>query len=166
MSTPNLVTDRSNTRLADGYPVTVADRPAERAEALAGGADLVYMGRRSLAATECMAQNDDKQMVVDHGPADILVSAGITGTDASWLPPSLRANGLDPDNLIAPAERSYVSGEASHRRWKDIWAADQGPETIRSIHPTATVVDQLEREYLAARDRFTAFTYATRRVPF
>ena len=38
-----------------------------------------------------------KQMVVDHGPDDLIVSSGVTGTDASWLRPSLVANGYDLD---------------------------------------------------------------------
>lgn len=129
------------------------------AGAIAAGADLVYMGTRFLPTVESMAQQEYKQMIVDHGPDDLIVSPGITGTDASWLRPSLIANGLDPDALTAPAARNYDStGGDGHKRWKDIWAAGQGLQTIRGIEPVADVVDQLETEYQAATKRFAALT--------
>ncbi|MCD9199868.1 NAD(P)H-dependent flavin oxidoreductase [Aeromicrobium wangtongii] len=126
------------------------------AGAVAAGADLVYMGTRFLPTTESLAQPEYKQMVVDHGTDDLIVSSGITGTDASWLRPSLVANGLDPDNLVAPTARNYDSTESPTKKWKDIWAAGQGLQTIRAIEPVAQVVDRLEVEYRAAHERFTA----------
>ncbi|MBU1348101.1 MAG: nitronate monooxygenase [Alphaproteobacteria bacterium] len=127
------------------------------AGAVAAGADFVYMGTRFLATTESMAQPAYKQMVIDAGPDDLVVSDSVTGTPASWLKPSLRAAGQDPDNLVAPAERSYVSG-GDNKRWRDIWAAGQGLEAVRAVEPVAEVVAQLEREYVAALDRFAAKT--------
>ncbi len=127
------------------------------AGAIAAGADFVYMGTRFLATTESMAQPAYKQMVIDAGPDDLVVSDSVTGTPASWLKPSLRAAGQDPDNLAAPAERSYVSG-GDNKRWRDIWAAGQGLESVRTVEPVAEVVAQLQREYVAALDRFAAKT--------
>lgn len=115
------------------------------------------MGTRFLATAESMAQPAYKQMVIDAGPDDLVVSAAVTGTPASWLKPSLRAAGQDPDNLGAPAERSYVSG-GDNKRWRDIWAAGQGVDAVRAVQPVADVVAQLEREYLAALDRFASKT--------
>ncbi|MFT4288732.1 NAD(P)H-dependent flavin oxidoreductase [Nocardioides sp.] len=138
--------------IADGHGI---------AGAIAAGADLVYMGTRFLAAKESMAPEAYKQMIVDHGPDDLIVSDGITGTDASWLRPSLLANGLDPDNLVKPGQRDYDSANASATRWKDLWAAGQGLQVIRSIEPVATIVDQLEQEYAAAAARFAEVTAAT-----
>lgn len=127
------------------------------AGAVAAGADFVYMGTRFLAATESMAQPEYKQMVVDAGPDDLVVSAAVTGTNASWLKPSLRIAGHDPDNMGGPATRDYSSGN-DPKRWRDIWAAGQGIEAVKAIEPLGVVVDQLEREYLAALDRFAAKT--------
>ena len=125
------------------------------AGAVAAGADLVYMGTRFLATQESMASPEYKQMVVDHGPDDLIVSDGITGTAASWLRPSLVANGLDPDRLTKPAERSYDSTTDVAARWKDLWAAGQGLQAVRSIEPVATVVGRLAEEYHAAAERFS-----------
>ena len=123
------------------------------AGAVAAGADLVYMGTRFLATQESMAPPEYKQMVVDHGPDDLVITDGITGTPASWLRPSLVANGLDPDNLARPAERVYDSTADVAARWKDLWAAGQGLQTIRSVEPVAAVVGRLAREYDAAAER-------------
>jgi len=127
------------------------------AGAIAAGADLVYMGTRFLAASESRAQDAYKNMVVDCGPDDLIVSPAITGTNASWLIPSLIAAGLDPKALDTPVTRDY-SGDAAHKRWKDIWAAGQGLQTIDSVMPTRQIVDRLEAEYWTAIDRFSART--------
>ncbi|MCK6103601.1 MULTISPECIES: NAD(P)H-dependent flavin oxidoreductase [unclassified Brevundimonas] len=125
------------------------------AGAVAAGADFVYMGTRFLATQESLAQDDYKQMVVQSGPDDLVVSPAITGTAASWLRPSLIAAGLDPDNLGGPVDRNYTSG-GNQKRWKDLWAAGQGIDAVRRIEPVSQVVEQLTQEYRAASQRFNA----------
>lgn len=132
------------------------------AGAIAAGADYVYMGTRFLATRESMAQPEYKQMVVEAGPDDLVVSDAVTGTPASWLKPSLQAAGLDPSALGGPAERNYASG-GSQKRWKDIWAAGQGLDNVRAIEPVAQVVNQLDAEYHAALRAFDQRTQAARR---
>jgi nitronate monooxygenase len=126
------------------------------AGAIAAGADLIYMGTRFLASEESMAPPAYKKMVVEHGVDDLIVSAAITGTSASWLRPSLVACGFDPDNLAPPANgRDYDSSTtASHKRWKDVWAAGQGMGVIHSVATVGQIVDDLETQYRAATARF------------
>jgi nitronate monooxygenase len=95
-----------------------------------------------------------KQMLADSTVDDLIVSAGITGTSAIWLKPSIRANGLDPDNLPPVPARSYDSNStiASKRR-KDVWAAGQGVGGIKAVESVADIVDRLEKEYRAATIR-------------
>lgn len=126
------------------------------AGAVAAGADLVYMGTRFLATRESRAAPAYKRMVVDCGPDDLIVSAAITGTPASWLRPSLEACGLDPEALGAPKKREYTSGEETFKRWRDTWACGQGLQVIRDIESVAEVVARLEREYTSACERFCA----------
>jgi nitronate monooxygenase len=123
------------------------------AGAVAAGSDLVYMGTRFLATTESRAADAYKQMVVEHGPDDLVVSDGITGADASWLRPSLIAHGLDPDRLSGDAVRDYDVAVSEAKRWSQLWAAGQGLQSIRSVSPVAEVVDELEREFRTAADR-------------
>lgn len=125
------------------------------AGAVAAGADFVYMGTRFLATQESLAPDDYKQMVVQSGPDDLVVSPAITGTPASWLRPSLIAAGLDPDNLGGPVDRNYTSG-GNQKRWKDLWAAGQGIDAVRRVESVSQVVEQLTQEYRAASLRFNA----------
>lgn len=125
------------------------------AGAVAGGADLVYMGTRFLAAEESMADPAYKQMVVDAGADDLIVSPAITGTAASWLKPSLAAAGYDPDNLSAPAKRDYGGDPAT--KWRDLWAAGQGLHAVTAVEPVAAIVDELERGWSAARARLATW---------
>lgn len=134
--------------IADGWGV---------AGAVAAGADLIYMGTRFIPTAESMAQPAYKQMIVDGTVDDIIVSAGITGTPASWLKPSLRANGLDPDTLPDAPPRNYDSNQdLASKRWKDVWAAGQGLGCVKAVEPVAAVVDRLEAEYHAACGRFVS----------
>lgn len=133
--------------IADGWGV---------AGAIAAGADYVYMGTRFIATHESLASPQYKQMVVDASVDDLLVSAGVTGTPAIWLKPSLRANGLDPDNLPPPPTRSYNSNQSfASRRWRDVWAAGQGIGQVRSVQSVAQIVDELESDYRRACARLT-----------
>jgi nitronate monooxygenase len=123
------------------------------AGAVAAGADFVYMGTRFLPASESMAQQEYKEMVVASNSDDLIISDAVTGTKASWLKPSLLKVGLDPDNLGNAGERDY-SGSSENKRWKDVWAAGQGLGRSRSIESVANIVDDLEREFQIASQRF------------
>ena len=55
---------------------------------------------------------------VDCDADDLIVSPAVTGTDASWLKPSLKAAGLDPDLLrisvgLEPIEEIWTAFEAA-----------------------------------------------------
>lgn len=130
------------------------------AGAIACGADYVYMGTRFIPTTESMAHDDYKKMVVDCTVDDLIVSSGITGTAASWLKPSLRALGMDPDNMPAAPERQYDSSKpVAARKWMDVWAAGQGIGTIKAIEPLAAVVARLVDEYAQATKRMKQLPY-------
>jgi nitronate monooxygenase len=128
------------------------------AGALAAGADYVYMGTRFIATSESLARTEYKQMLVDSTIEDLIVSASLTGTPASWLKPSLRANGLDPEQLPAAPERNYNSNtDLSAKRWMDVWAAGQGVGAIRAIEPVAAVVARIEQEFAQAQVRLAGW---------
>ena len=141
----------------DGYVITgggIGDGWGV-AGAVAGGADLVYMGTRFIPTAESLAPADYKQMVVDSGIDDLVVSAGVTGTAASWLKPSLRAQGLDPDNMPDAPGRQYDSNQSfAGKKWTEVWAAGQGLGPIKSVASVASVVDELARDYQLALNRF------------
>jgi len=118
------------------------------AGAIAAGADLVYMGTRFIATHESMAPATYKRMLVESSAEDLIISSALTGTNASWLKPSLRANGLDPDNLPTPQSRNYDSNDIDRAgRWRDIWSAGQGVGAIRAVQSVGQVVDELDTQY-------------------
>lgn len=127
------------------------------AGAVAAGADLIYMGTRFLPTEESQAVQGYKDMVVASSVDDLVVSAGITGTPASWLKPSLVASGLDPSNLSESMQKNYDSAQGAHvNRWKDTWSAGQGLGAVRAIEPVRAVVDRLVAEYGAAGRRLAS----------
>ena len=135
------------------------------AGAMACGADLVYMGTRFIPVTESMAPQAYQQMVVDCHVDDLLVSSAVTGTAASWLKPSLLANGFDPAHMPDAPGRQYDSNQSfAGKKWMDVWAAGQGLGTIRAIAPVAEVVDELCREYEQACSRLQCLLTSSHKV--
>ncbi len=130
------------------------------AGAIACGADFVYMGTRFIPTAESMAPDAYKQMIVDSTVDDLIVSAGVTGTPASWLKPSLRASGFDPDNMPGAPSRSYDSNQnTASKKWVDVWAAGQGLGAVRAVEPVSVIVDQLAKEYDTAMQRIRGLVY-------
>ena len=139
----------------DGYIAVgggIADG-AGVAGAIAAGADYVYMGTRFLPTKESMAQQTYKEMVVAANSEDLVISAAITGTKASWLRESIKQAGLDPDDLSMPTDRDYSSA-GDNKRWRDIWAAGQGVGRSTSIEAVSSIVNDLKNEYHTAIKRF------------
>jgi nitronate monooxygenase len=114
------------------------------------GADLVYMGTRFITATESMAPIDYKQMVVEAGFGDLVLTNSFTGANAYYLRQSIERAGYDPDNL-APGQGMNLRGaERKIKAWKDVWSAGQGVGFVDAIEPVADIVARLRREYAAA----------------
>jgi nitronate monooxygenase len=122
--------------------------------AQAMGADLAYIGSAFIATDEARAGQDYKQAIVDGTSDDIVYSSLFTGVHGNYLKASIRAAGLDPDNLPEsdPSKMSF-SGAAGSKAWKDIWGSGQGIAAVTEILPAARLVERLEREYRAARAR-------------
>jgi len=121
--------------------------------ALAMGCDAAYMGTRFIATRESLAADHYKNMIVESNAEDIIYTPYFSGVAGSYLKPSIRAAGLDPDNLptLPPEGAKYRSREDRPKTWKDIFGAGQGVGNINSIMPTAQLVDEIVREYQAAK---------------
>ena len=101
------------------------------AASLALGAELVYMGTRFIASTECGAEAAYKQKVIDCGPEDIVYTDRVSGVHA---------------NFIADTVPEPDAGDGA-KRWKDIWSAGQGVVEIKQVQPIEAIVEGLVREY-------------------
>ena len=75
------------------------------------------------------------------------------GGRASFLAPSLRANGLDPEAIAREHKDGVdISGAASQgRAWRDIWSAGQGIGAVKASLPAGAWIAGLAAEYEAAK---------------
>lgn len=130
---------------------------ADIAAAQVMGADLAYLGTRFLATQESMVVPEYKQMLVDATAGDVVYTPAISSIPASFLRQSIRAAGLDPDNLAAPGKvdlehitQPYSKPTENKKAWRDIWSAGQGVGGIATLPSVGELVAQLRVEYHAA----------------
>ena len=120
--------------------------------AQAMGADMAYIGSAFIATREANAGEAYKRMITECTADDIVHTNLITGVHGNYLKPSLRAAGLDPDNLPTsdPSKMNFSSDRQKPKAWKDIWGCGQGIGAIDAVVSASELVDRLEREYQAA----------------
>ncbi|MBU0745393.1 MAG: nitronate monooxygenase family protein [Gammaproteobacteria bacterium] len=121
--------------------------------AQAMGADFGYIGSAFIATHEARASDDYKQAIVAGSSDDIVYSNLFTGVHGNYLAPSIRAAGMDPDNLPESDPSKMNFGGDSKKAWKDIWGCGQGIGAINAVTSTAEMVAKLRSEYQAARAR-------------
>lgn len=119
------------------------------------GADAAYVGSAFIATHEAHASEGYKAMIVASAAADIVYTDFFSGVRGNYLRPSIRAAGLDPDDLAPsdPSRMSFAIGGA--KVWRDIWGAGQGIGKIDAVVPAAELIARLAAEYDAARARLT-----------
>jgi nitronate monooxygenase len=123
--------------------------------ALACGADFAYIGSAFIATEEARASDAYKQCIVDSNSDDIVYSSLFTGVHGNYLKPSVRAAGMDPDNLPEGDVKTmnFGGGESAKKAWKDIWGCGQGIGAVKSVQPVSEMVARLKVELAAARRR-------------
>ena len=121
--------------------------------AQAMGADFAYIGSAFIATLEARAAEEYKQAIVDSNSDDIVYSNLFTGVHGNYLAPSIRAAGLDPENLPESDPSKMNFGGDAKKAWKDIWGCGQGIGAIQSVQSTADLVTQFKAQYQAARAR-------------
>jgi nitronate monooxygenase len=121
--------------------------------AQAMGADFAYIGSAFIATHEARAVDGYKQAIVDSNSDDIVYSNLFTGVHGNYLAPSIRAAGLDPENLPESDPSKMNFGGDAKKAWKDIWGCGQGIGAIQTVQSTAELVAQFKAQYQAARAR-------------
>ncbi len=143
-------------------PIALSGSIANGSSVLAAeamGADFAYIGSAFIATDEANADEAYKNAVVEGRADDILYTNLFTGVHGNYLIPSIKAAGLDPDNLPEsdPSKMNFGSGgNQAKKAWKDIWGCGQGIGAVSSVRSVADYVDQLEAEYNAAKERVCA----------
>jgi nitronate monooxygenase len=123
--------------------------------AQAMGADFAYIGSAFIATHEARAVDGYKEMITQSNSDDIVYSNFYTGVHGNYLKGSIRAQGMDPENLPQsdPSKMNFSTGSA--KAWKDIWGCGQGIGAIKEVTSTAALVTRLKREYLDAKARLS-----------
>lgn len=117
----------------------------QMAASLALGAELVYMGTRFIASTECGADEQYKSLVINGSPEDIEYTDGVSGVHANFLRQTLPGGAL---TTAADRSAAQVSVQKDGgKKWKDIWSAGQGIALAREVKPIAAIVADIVREY-------------------
>lgn len=118
--------------------------------AQAMGADFAYIGSPFIATEEARASDAYKQAIVEGNSDDIVYSNLFTGVHGNYLAPSIRAAGLDPNQLPESDPSKMNFGGDAKKAWKDIWGCGQGIGAIRKIQSAGAYIEQLRSEYQAA----------------
>jgi nitronate monooxygenase len=126
--------------------------------ARAMGADLGYTGTPFIATNEANAQREYKDMIVESSADDIVYSSLFTGVWGNYLKGSVKAAGMDPENLPVADSSSmdFGSGSSKPKAWKTIWGSGQGIGAVKSIGPAGDVVKRMAEEYAAAGKKLAA----------
>jgi nitronate monooxygenase len=118
--------------------------------AQAMGADFAYMGTRFIATQEARAVDAYKDAIVNSTAQDIVYSSLFTGIHGNYLKSSVKAAGLDPDNLPSADKTAMNFGGNAVKAWKDIWGSGQGVGQMDDVPTTAALVERLQAEYREA----------------
>lgn len=141
----------------DGYIVLAGGIASGDAilASLVAGADFAYMGTSFIATEESLAEPEYKQMLIDCGAEDLLVTKAFTGANASMMIPSIVNQGIDPEQIADKKVKMNYTGQdgADVKPWKGIWAAGQGVGCIDEILPVRGLVERLESEFHQAKQR-------------
>lgn len=124
--------------------------------AQAMGADMGYIGSAFIATQEARAVDTYKQMIADSAADDIVYSNLFTGVHGNYLKGSVRAAGMDPDDLPEGDLKTMDFGGERTKAWKDIWGSGQGIGAVKEVVPTAELVARLVREYQQAKKELAA----------
>lgn len=118
------------------------------------GADFAYIGSPFIATEEANAVKDYKETIVESNSDDIVYSNYFTGVHGNYLAPSIRAAGMDPDNLPEsdPTKMNF-GGDSAHKAWKDIWGAGQGIGAVKEIQKASEYIESLSMQYEEAKKR-------------
>lgn len=109
-------------------------------------ADLGYAGTPFIATDESLAQPGHKDMVTRTDADGVMLSDLVTGIPANFARESLLAEGI-----IDEKGNALHHGALDIASWKTVWSMGHGAGAIRQVRPTADLIDDLARDWRAAR---------------
>ncbi len=108
--------------------------------AKAMGADFAYIGSHFIPATESMAPQAQKEMMIGAKATDIVYTDKVTGVGANFMRPSLKAASL-------PHGDGALSLSEEAKAWKTVWSAGHGVGAVNAIRPAAEICRELIEQF-------------------
>lgn len=108
------------------------------------GADLAYVGSKFIAATESMASEEYRKMLLESSVEDIVYTNVVTGVYANMLKPSLQRVGFDLENM------KYNESKGRPKAWRDVWSAGHGVGNITKVQNASEIISELKEQYQEA----------------
>jgi nitronate monooxygenase len=115
------------------------------------GADFAYMGTRFISCPESQVSDENREMLVRAGMADIVTTAAVSGVRANWMRESLEKVGFDFDQIDAKAKVDFSNIQGEGKAWKHTWGAGHGVGKTHSIQTVEQVVNELKAEWNEVR---------------
>ena len=109
------------------------------------GADLAIVGTSFIAASESMAVEAYRDMLIASNADDIILSAEVTGIPANMLRKSLEQSGF-----TRSGERKGFDLDHELRTltaWRDIWSAGHGVGDVVAVESAAEIVARFRADY-------------------
>lgn len=111
------------------------------------GADLAYVGTKFIAASESMANDAYKEMLIEATHEDLILTNAFTGVHANMLRQSIEKAGYDVKNLTAKKDIDFDNPQSDTKAWRDVWSAGQGVDTITNVQPVKEIIEELKKQY-------------------
>jgi len=120
------------------------------------GADLAYIGTRFINTLESRAPQGHKDLIVKSKSTDIVYTPAVTGVHSNFIKESLKDAGYDMQALFNTGDVNFgkkltPSGSDSSKAWQDVWSAGHGVASIEDIPSSDDLIDQMIKEYQAAK---------------
>lgn len=129
---------------------------ADIAAAIAMGADFAYLGTRFIGARESLASDSYRQMLIESGVDDVVLTPYFTGVPANYLRASVERAGIDPAELRkANPDIRFDNRKKRANVWRDIWSAGQGVGSVKRVLSAAEIIAELEDGYRDAINRLS-----------
>lgn len=116
------------------------------------GADLAYMGTRSVASQEARIHQDCRAFMISETSSDLTCTDNISGVTANWMTRSIERLGMDLGDLPEPPGKGMFHDHlpAHVKPWSNLRSARQGLDLIDTTPTVRDLVLQLKKEYAAA----------------
>ena len=115
------------------------------------GADYAYMGSRFIPTRESSAGDAYRELMLGSDADDVILTTAVTGIPSNMLRGSLERAGFFEGQAARKNPFYFDRTYTTRGAWKDVWSAGHAVGESKSIASVQEVVDELLREYEAAR---------------